>query len=107
LAGSNGVVVVGVNSDESVGRLKGNNRPICGQVERAMMLIGMRYVDFVVVFDEDTPRDLIDALDPDIIVKGGDYAGKEVVGSDGRIVHLVDVDEGHSTSSLIERIKAK
>lgn len=105
LAGRNGVVVVGVNSDESVGRLKGPTRPIRTQVERARMLISMRYVDYVVVFEEDTPLDLINALDPDVIVKGGDYKNQEVVGADGRILHLVEFSEGQSTTSLIERIK--
>jgi len=105
LAGPRGAVVVGVNSDASVKRLKGPSRPIIDEVTRATMLIYMKPVDHVVSFDEDTPIRLIEALRPDVIVKGSDYKGKEIVGSELSAIHLVNLKEGFSTSSIIERIK--
>lgn len=75
IAGSGGMVVVGVNSDESIKRLKGNDRPINDEISRASLLMSIKYVDFVVVFEEDTPIDLIKCLKPNVIVKGSDYKG--------------------------------
>lgn len=104
------VLVVGVNSDASVRRLKGPARPVRGEAERAVLLAALECVDAVVVFDEDTPRELVGALLPDVIVKGGDYAPETVVGADvvtargGRVV-IVPITPGHSTTSTIERVR--
>ena len=75
-------VVVGLNSDASVKRLKGDSRPINNQEDRAYLLQSLKYVDDVIIFDEDTPLDLIKLIKPDILVKGGDYEGIRVVGQD-------------------------
>ena len=102
------ILIVGLNSDDSVKRLKGKDRPVNCQDDRAYILAGLEAVDFVVIFEEDTPYELIKALQPDILVKGGGYAGKEVVGSDiAKEVRLVNFIEGKSTSSVIERIKGE
>ena len=103
------ILVVGVNSDDSVRRLKGSGRPILPQEERAEILSGLGCVDYVIVFDESTPLKLISSLQPHILVKGGDWTkqttvGREVVeGSGGEVVILPFV-EGTSTSNLIETI---
>lgn len=100
------LLVVGLNSDESVKRLKGSSRPINKAYERACLLASLYFVDFVVIFDEDTPLELIKALKPDILVKGKDYEGKEVVGANiVQEVQLIDFEDGFSTSKIIERIK--
>jgi D-beta-D-heptose 7-phosphate kinase/D-beta-D-heptose 1-phosphate adenosyltransferase len=102
-------LVVGLNSDASVARLKGPSRPLQDEAARALVLLGLRSVDAVVRFDEDTPFDLISALQPDILVKGGDYTPDTVVGRDvveargGRLV-LIPFLPGHSTSTIVERI---
>lgn len=105
LAGPKGTVVVGVNSDESVKRLKGESRPVNKEFDRCMMLIHLKPVDHVVIFDEDTPIELVRALRPELIVKGSDYVGTNVIGSDISPVHFVDLVEGASSTSVIERIK--
>jgi D-beta-D-heptose 7-phosphate kinase/D-beta-D-heptose 1-phosphate adenosyltransferase len=103
-------LVVGLNSDASVARLKGPSRPLQDERARAMVLLGLRSVDAVVKFEEDTPLALITALQPDILAKGGDYTPEAVVGRDvveargGRLV-LVPFLSGHSTSAIVERIK--
>jgi D-beta-D-heptose 7-phosphate kinase/D-beta-D-heptose 1-phosphate adenosyltransferase len=107
LAGPHGAVVVGVNSDESVKRLKGPNRPVVDENTRSLVLVSLKYVDHVIVFDEDTPRKLIDSLLPDIIVKGEEYRNKEVVGSDIALVHFVPTVAGISTTKIIEKINGK
>ena len=100
------VLVVGVNSDESVRRLKGPSRPINPQYDRAYLLASLEAVDYVVVFDEDTPYELIKRVRPDILVKGGDYKDKEVVGSDiAKETRLIDFVPGKSTTSIIERMR--
>ena len=102
-------LVVGLNSDASVARLKGPGRPLQDERARAAVLLGLRSVDAVVRFEEDTPFDLIKALQPDVLAKGGDYAPENVVGRDiveargGRLV-LVPFLPGHSTSAIVERI---
>ncbi len=102
------ILIVGVNSDASVKRLKGESRPVNGEFDRAYLLAALDAVDFVTIFSEDTPYELIKALKPDILVKGGDYEGKEVVGSDiAKEVRLVDFVEGRSTTSIIKNIKEK
>jgi D-glycero-beta-D-manno-heptose 1-phosphate adenylyltransferase len=105
-------LVVGVNSDASVGRLgKGAGRPVAGQDARARVLAGLAAVDCVVLFDEDTPQSLMEALVPDALVKGADYAREAIVGADwieargGRVVR-VPLLPGFSTSSLVERLRA-
>jgi D-beta-D-heptose 7-phosphate kinase / D-beta-D-heptose 1-phosphate adenosyltransferase len=99
------VLVLGLNSDESIKRLKGDSRPINSELDRAMVLAGLESVDYINVFSEDTPYALINAIQPDVLVKGGDYQGKEVVGSDlVREVRLVDVVKGQSTTAMIQKI---
>ncbi|HHP0339594.1 TPA: D-glycero-beta-D-manno-heptose-7-phosphate kinase [Campylobacter lari subsp. concheus] len=99
------ILVVGLNSDESVKRLKGNSRPINLEFQRACMLASMYFVDYVVIFDEDTPYELIEFLKPDVLVKGADYKGKEVVGSNlVKKVELIDFEDGFSTTNIINRI---
>ena len=102
-------LVLGLNSDASVARLKGPSRPLQDETARAMVLLGLRSVDAVVRFDEDTPLELITALQPDVLVKGGDYTPDAVVGRElveargGRLV-LIPFLPGHSTSTIVSRI---
>ena len=105
-------LVVGVNSDASVRRLgKGADRPLAGQEARVRVLAGLSAVDCVVLFDEDTPQSLIEALAPDVLVKGADYPREAIVGADwveargGRVVR-VPLVPGFSTTSLVERFRA-
>ena len=106
-----GVLVVGVNSDRSVRANKGPGRPIVPEAERAEVVAALACVDAVAIFDEDTPHAIIRALQPDILVKGADWAENAVVGRGiveargGRVVR-VQVEEGHSTTSMIRRIRA-
>ena len=100
------ILIIGLNSDSSVKRLKGKTRPINSQNSRALLLSALEFVDFVVIFDEDTPLNLIEKIRPDILVKGADYAGKEVVGSNiAKEVVLVDFEVGFSTTNIINKIK--
>lgn len=104
-------LVVGLNGDASVRRLKGDERPVNDQVFRSRMLACLSMVDAVVIFDEDTPRQLIEALGPDVLVKGGDYRAEDVVGAEavmasGGRVEIVPLTEGYSTTGLIARIRA-
>lgn len=99
------VLILGLNSDMSVKRLKGDTRPINTQDDRAYILASLECVDYVVVFDEDTPYELIKVVKPDILVKGGDYKDKEVVGSDiAKEVRLVEFVDGKSTTNIINKI---
>lgn len=104
-------LVVGLNSDLSVRRLKGPNRPVQGEVARATVLASLKSVDAVVIFGEDTPLELIDALSPDVLVKGADYTVDAVVGADlvqsrgGKVV-LAELVPAHSTSRTIQRMTA-
>src|SRR5262245_33409705 len=104
-------LIVAINSDSSVRALKGEGRPILNEQERAEVLSGLESVDFVVVFDEETPRELVAVLLPDVLVKGGDWTVEEIVGRDeveaagGQVISLPYV-EGQSTSKIIERILA-
>jgi len=105
------VLIIGLNDDDSVRRLKGSARPVNPLPDRAIMLTALKSVDMVVPFPEDTPLDLIKSLMPDVLVKGGDYepdriaGAKEVRESGGEVVVMPFVD-GHSSSELIERIKS-
>jgi len=97
-----GHVIVGLNGDKSVKRLKGASRPVFSQKDRIFMLQSCIYVDEVIVFDEDTPYNLIKKLQPDIIVKGGDYTPHEVVGNDLCTVKIFNYIKGYSTTSALE-----
>jgi rfaE bifunctional protein nucleotidyltransferase chain/domain len=103
-------LLVGINSDRSVRALKGPGRPLQDEHARAQVLAALQDVDGVVVFDEDTPLELIRALVPDVLVKGGDYAPERVVGREeveragGRVV-IVPLVPGHSSSSVAERMR--
>jgi D-beta-D-heptose 7-phosphate kinase/D-beta-D-heptose 1-phosphate adenosyltransferase len=102
------ILIVGLNSDESVKRLKGESRPINKAEDRAYVLSSLEAVSFVVAFEEDTPYELISYLKPDILVKGGDYKDKVVVGSDlVKEVRLVDFVEGKSTTNIIQKAQIK
>jgi D-beta-D-heptose 7-phosphate kinase/D-beta-D-heptose 1-phosphate adenosyltransferase len=104
-------LVVGLNSDSSVRRLKGPDRPIQSEGERAYVLAALQDVDAVVPFSEDTPLELIQRLRPDVLVKGGDYQPNTVVGREqveswgGRVV-IVPLRPGHSTTAIIEKLRA-
>ncbi len=103
------VLIVGLNSDDSVRRLKGERRPILSQDDRATILDALKPVDYVVIFDEDTPFELIKKVRPDFLVKGGDYRAEEVVGydivsSDGGSVVIFPYLAGKSTTTIINRI---
>jgi rfaE bifunctional protein nucleotidyltransferase chain/domain len=104
------ILIVGLNSDASVHRIKGRNRPVNDQMARATILASFSFVDAVVLFDEDTPYELIQTVQPDILVKGGDYKHTDIVGYDvvkakGGEVLIIDFLKGYSTSSILERIK--
>jgi len=105
-------LIVGLNSDESVRRNKGEGRPINREAERAETLAALAFVDAVVVFDEDTPAAIIRAVQPDVLVKGADWPADQIVGRDtveargGRVIRIA-VQPGFSTTSLIERIKGR
>ncbi len=106
----NGDVIVGVNSDESVQRLKGKGRPIIPESDRVFMIAALECVDFVIVFEEDTPYELIKLIKPDTIVKGGDWTDKYVVGTDiveerKGTVEFFPTQKGYSTTSIIQKIK--
>ena len=102
-------LIVGVNSDASTRRLKGEQRPINDEQARAMLLASLLMVDAVIIFDEDTPLELIEAVEPEVLVKGGDYTleqivgAKEVLASGGRVV-INPIVPGYSTTGLIEKI---
>lgn len=104
------VLVVGVNSDASTARLKGPHRPVCNQAQRTMILASLHFVDAVTLFDTDTPYEIIKLVQPDVLVKGGDYKAEEVVGADivknaGGSVRIIDFLEGYSTSAIETRIR--
>lgn len=106
------ILVVGVNSDASVKRLKGPSRPVNNEQDRAEMLSAMGFIDYVVIFDEDTPYELIKKIQPDVLVKGGDYKPEEVVGRDivlarGGKLELISFVEGKSTTNIINKVKSE
>jgi len=104
------VLIVGVNSDRSARGNKGDDRPITAEAERAEVLAALKCVDAVAIFDEDTPHDIITAIQPDVLVKGADWAADAIVGRDiveargGRVVR-VPVERGYSTSAIIAKIR--
>ena len=104
------VLVVGLNSDASVTKLKGAGRPVNNQEARAEVLGALAFVDYIIVFDEETPLDLINALQPDLLVKGGDYNVEDIVGyrevtSRGGRVVTIPLLKGYSSSSIIQKSK--
>ncbi|MCD4682125.1 MAG: D-glycero-beta-D-manno-heptose 1-phosphate adenylyltransferase [Bacteroidales bacterium] len=104
------ILIVGLNTDDSVKRIKGDTRPITDEKSRAMILSSLRFVDAVVFFNEDTPHNLIKEVQPDILIKGSDYKADEIVGSDivqkkGGKVITIDYLEGYSTTSILEKVK--
>lgn len=100
------VLVVGLNSDQSIRRIKGRSRPIINQRSRAAVLAALESVDFVVIFNEDTPEKIIKAVGPDVLIKGADWKGKKVVGADiAKKVELVPYVKGFSTTQIIKKIK--
>jgi D-beta-D-heptose 7-phosphate kinase/D-beta-D-heptose 1-phosphate adenosyltransferase len=106
------VLVVGVNSDASVKRLKGPDRPVRSEGERAYVLASLEAVDAVALFEQDTPLELVQLLRPDVIVKGGDYAPETVVGARevrgrGGEVVIIPLTPGHSTTSTIDRLRGR
>jgi len=102
-----GKVVIGLNSDASVKRLKGSQRPVNPQEDRKFLLENLTCVDEVEIFEEDTPYELIKKINPDIIVKGGDYEKENVVGSDICEVRLFNYKEGYSTTNALQRLQNK
>ena len=100
------VLIIGLNSDRSVTALKGEGRPINSQMDRAYILAALEVVDYVVIFDEDTPYKLIKAIKPHTLVKGGDYEDKEVIGQDiADELKLVEFVDGKSSTQTIEKIQ--
>jgi D-beta-D-heptose 7-phosphate kinase/D-beta-D-heptose 1-phosphate adenosyltransferase len=103
-------LIIGLNSDRSVRLIKGPDRPITPEDERAEILEALACVDGVVIFDEETPRDLIASLQPDVLVKGADWAedaivGREIVEARGGRVVRVAIEPGHSTTNIVDRIR--
>ena len=103
------VLMLGLNTDASVNKIKGSNRPVMGQDDRAIVLAGLSSVDYICFFEEETPANLIRQLIPDILVKGGDYriddiVGRETVEANGGKVVTIDLVNGQSTTSLIEKM---
>lgn len=103
-------LIVAINSDASVKRLKGADRPIQSEQSRALIVASMAYVDHVIIFEEDTPLELIKELQPDVLVKGGDYELENIVGAaeviaNGGRVEIVPIQEGFSTTNIIEQLK--
>lgn len=105
-------LIVGVNADASVKKLKGNTRPVNNETSRAKLLAALEMVDAVIIFEEDTPLELIKQIMPDVLVKGGDYkpeeiaGAREVIAAGGRVV-INPLVQGFSTTSIIEKMKEK
>ena len=102
-------LVVGLNSDASVKRLKGENRPINNENNRALVLAALSFIDYIIIFEEDTPKNLIEQVKPDILVKGGDYKIEDIVGADfvqkngGQVLTIPFVD-GYSSTKIIQAL---
>ncbi len=104
------VLIVGINSDASVKRLKGNGRPVNNEQLRSLLLASLIMVDAVIIFDEDTPLNLIKNIMPDVLIKGGDYTTQTIVGAgeviaNGGKVEIIALEEGFSTTGIIEKMK--
>ena len=101
----NRILIIGLNSDKSISRIKGSSRPIVVQKSRAAVLAALESVDFIVIFNEDTPYKTIAAIKPDILIKGADWKGKPVVGEDlVKKVEFIKYIKGFSTTNIIEKI---
>lgn len=102
------VLVVGLNADASVRRLKGPNRPVVPQADRAALIAGLKPVDYVVLFPQDTPQKLIELVRPDVLAKGGDWKASDIVGREvaGRVARIPLV-KGRSTTGIVERVLAR
>ena len=104
------ILIIGVNTDNSIKILKGKNRPIVEEISRAKQLAALEFVDAVVFFDQDTPIDLIKMINPNVITKGSDYNTDQVIGNDivtqndGEVV-IIPLTQGYSTTSILEKIK--
>ncbi|SFE44205.1 rfaE bifunctional protein, domain II [Sunxiuqinia elliptica] len=103
-------LIVGLNTDRSVKQLKGSKRPLMDEQARALMLAALQMVDAVILFDKETPYDLIKFVQPDVLVKGNEYAIEEIAGYDivlarGGTVETIELTKGYSTSALIQQIK--
>jgi D-glycero-beta-D-manno-heptose 1-phosphate adenylyltransferase len=103
------ILIVGLNSDSSIKRIKGPSRPIQDEQTRALVMASLHFVNMVILFDEDTPYNLIEKVQPDILVKGADYKLEEIVGYDivkakGGEVITIDLVEGYSTTGLLKKI---
>ena len=103
------VLIVGLNSDASVKRLKGKSRPLQSQNDRAVILLAFESVDYVAVFGEDTPLNLIKMIEPDVLVKGADYKISQIVGADfvkenGGLVKKIRLTKGKSTSKIVRKL---
>ncbi|MBW6515682.1 MAG: D-glycero-beta-D-manno-heptose 1-phosphate adenylyltransferase [Candidatus Cloacimonetes bacterium] len=104
------VLIIGLNSDASVRRIKGEERPINKETDRALVLAALEVVDYIVIFEEDTPYELIKKLSPNVLVKGGDWLVKDIVGSEivlasGGEVKSLPYYEGHSTTNILKKLK--
>jgi len=104
------IFIIGLNTDTSVSRLKGANRPVQDEDARAIILAAMEFVDYVIYFDEDTPYELINTIKPNYLIKGSDYKPEDIVGFDilqkyGGKVKTIDFIEGYSTSNIIDKIR--
>ena len=103
-------LIVGINSDMSIKKIKGNSRPIIEEDSRAKQLAAIEFIDAVILFNEDTPYDLINILKPDVLTKGGDYKKNDIVGNQlinkehGKVV-IIPLTQGYSTTSILEKIK--
>ena len=101
------ILVVGLNSDKSVKKLKGKERPLVNESDRAKILLSIKYVDYVTIFDESTPKDIIEKIKPNTLVKGGDYVVDDIIGSkfvidSGGRVEIVKFLDGYSSSNYID-----
>lgn len=104
-------LIIGLNTDDSVRRIKGNQRPVQDEQSRALILASLHFVNAVVLFDEDTPYNLIQSIQPDVLVKGSDYQPEDIVGYDivtesGGEITTIDFLEGYSTSAIIQKLKS-
>ncbi len=103
------ILIIGLNTDESVRKIKGVNRPVMDERSRSFILASLHFVDAVVLFDEETPFELIKLVQPDVLIKGSDYSIKEIIGSDivlnkGGEVKTIDFLQGYSTTNIINKI---
>ena len=105
------ILVVGLNSDKSIKRIKGDKRPIISENNRASMLAALECVDYIILFDDESPQKLIEAIKPNVLVKGADWIGKKIAGEDfihsiAGEVKYVELKKGYSTTNIINKIKS-